>query len=62
MTQYFQTTQPFPMVTETFLNEQESAAMPGMSSLSTKPAGTPGTSIQAFRTLHWICDRERRGD
>lgn len=62
MTQYLRTTQPFPMATQTFLNEQESAAMPGMSSLSTMLAGTPGTSVQAFHTVHRICDRERGGD
>lgn len=58
MTQYFHTTQAFPVSTETFLNEQESAAMPGMSSLSTMFTLTSGTSIQAFHTVHWLCDRE----
>lgn len=48
------------MATQTFLNEEESAAMPGMSSLSTMLATTPGTCVQAFHTLHWICDREKR--
>lgn len=52
MTQYFCTTQPFSIVyTQAFLNEQESAAMPGMSPLSTMLVGTPGTSVQAFHTL-----------
>jgi len=60
LTQYFCSTPPFPMATQTFLNEEESAAMPGMSSLSTMLATTPGTCVQAFHTLHWICDREKR--
>lgn len=50
MTQYFCSTLPVPMATQTFLNEEESAAMPGMSSLSTTLARTPGTCVQAFHT------------
>lgn len=38
------------MATHTFLNEQESAAMSGISSLSTMLVGTPGTSVQALHT------------
>lgn len=58
MTQYFPTTQAFSVATETFLNEWESAAMPGMSSLSTMFTLTSGTSIQAFHNVHWLCDGE----
>lgn len=50
VTQYFQAAQRFPMASETFLNEQESAAMPGMSSLLTMLGASPGTCIQAFHT------------
>lgn len=48
------------MATQTFLNEQESAAMPGMSSLPTMLACTPGTCVKAFHTVHRVCHRERR--
>lgn len=47
---------------QTSLNEQESAAMPGMSSLLTMLAYTPGTCVKAFHTVHWICDGKRGGD
>lgn len=52
MTWDFHASLPFPTATETFLNEQESAAMPGMSLLPTVFSGTHGTSIQVFHIVH----------
>lgn len=51
---------PFPMATETFLNEQEFAAMPGMLSLPACWLRPTGPSIGAFHMVNWMCDTDRR--
>lgn len=53
------------MATQTFLNEQESAAMPGMACHPSEACLlVPLGRLFKLSTLyvHWICDRERGGD